>query len=62
MILEIFNMFTITVVERVSLRGNLIEQFQEIGLITGCDALLLLVMVSYPVQVFARQLPLIQSL
>ena len=62
MILEMFNVFAIATVERIGLWRNLVKQFQEIIFIARCDSLFLLVMISYPVQIFARQLPLIQGL
>ena len=62
MIREIGNVFTVTAIECLHLRRYLVQQFEEILLVARGHTLILLIVISYPVEIFAGQLPLIQCL
>jgi hypothetical protein len=62
MIGKILHILAVTVIQFIHLGWDLVKQFEKVGFIARGNALLLQIMIPYPVQVFGRELPLIQGL
>ena len=62
MIREIGYVLSVTTIESFHLCRYLVQQLEEILFVARGHTLILLIVISYPVEIFAGQLPLIQCL